>query len=63
MSSEGSFKMFGTCDICHKEVIVQDCFRLGYDRLYWSAACGFRVLMRFTTAGYARGLYRPIVSV
>jgi hypothetical protein len=34
MSSEGSFKMFGTCDICHKEVIVQDCFRLGYDRLY-----------------------------
>ena len=34
MSNEVRFKMFGTCDICHKEVIVQDCFRLGYDRLY-----------------------------
>ena len=34
MLNKERFKMFGTCDICHKEVIMQDCFRLGYDRLY-----------------------------
>ncbi len=34
MSNEDRFKMFGTCNICRMEVIVQDCFRLGYDRLY-----------------------------
>ena len=28
------FKMFGTCEICHKEYIMQDCSRLGYDLLY-----------------------------
>lgn len=37
MSNEGSFKMFGACDICHKEVLMQDCFRLAYDRLYCPA--------------------------
>jgi hypothetical protein len=37
MSNEDRFKMFGTCDICHKEVIVQDCTRLAYDRLYCPA--------------------------
>jgi len=26
--------MFGTCDTCHKEVLAQNCFRLGYDLLY-----------------------------
>ena len=34
MSNKDRFKMFGTCEICHKEVIVQDCFRLGYGQLY-----------------------------
>ncbi len=34
MLNNERFKMFGTCGICHKEVIEQDCFRLGYDLLY-----------------------------
>ena len=34
MLNKDRFKMFGTCEICHMEVIVQDCFRLGYDQLY-----------------------------
>ena len=28
MANYDRFKMFGTCDNCHKEVIVQDCFRM-----------------------------------
>jgi len=34
MSTKDRFKMFGICDICHKEVLAQNCFRLGYDLLY-----------------------------
>ena len=34
MSTKDRFKMFGTCDTCHKEVLAQNCFRLGYDLLY-----------------------------
>jgi hypothetical protein len=36
MSNEDRFNMFGTCNICHMEVLVEDCIRLGYDRLYCS---------------------------
>ena len=34
MWNKDRYKMFGTCDSCHREVREQDCLRLGYDLLY-----------------------------
>ncbi len=34
MSNKDRFKMFVTCDSCHKEVMEKDCFRLVYDLLH-----------------------------